>query len=561
MLPLQQWILEQIPELRTLCEKYTYQFPNFNLENFEKDVLDFMVRTPIIGPFSAGKTSLINALLGEKLLSVELTPETAFPAEIRYAEEEFFILLQDGKKKKILKKTDLKNTEEFYGENHNFLFDIRLPNADLKAFPHLCIVDLPGWDSGIEKHSQAIDNYVKKSIAYILVISVEDGTLPQTIQNLLSELRLHKMEVGLLISKSDLKPQQDTEAVLEKISQELKTIMGKNPFEARFVSARKKQIEGFKEILFGLEKKTEKIFHSKYGFLFSEVLQQIHEFLKIQLNEENFDAESIELEKENLKKDLETIEKTLESETESLRGEIQLCRKNILNEIETSLCGSLEELTWVIYNNGDVNGLVGTKIRIGLSNGLDRDFYPRLQKYFSRVEEAIPNSLSFSFHLNLKLPDEDIDTSGLRRSIMEGIVDLLEILKIQYPALAKFIPALKELLKIFISKSEKKIQKENQLEYIRGEVLNHIIPESLRQLYPSIDKILREQTDRAEDEIRKKIMARKENIENGLKHLEEELKTKKESFEKKQGDIEKDCMKITAMLRDLLKKESSEGIK
>ena len=67
---------------------------------------EFHVVTPVVGKFSAGKSSLLNALLGKSRLGkdylhTQITPETAVPTEIRYGSEERIILhRKDGTRKK-----------------------------------------------------------------------------------------------------------------------------------------------------------------------------------------------------------------------------------------------------------------------------------------------------------------------------------------------------------------------------------------------------------------------------------------------------------------------------
>ena len=45
--------------------------------------------TPVIGAFSAGKSTLLNSFLQKDYLAVDITPETALATELRYCEEEY----------------------------------------------------------------------------------------------------------------------------------------------------------------------------------------------------------------------------------------------------------------------------------------------------------------------------------------------------------------------------------------------------------------------------------------------------------------------------------------
>ena len=67
---------------------------------------------PIVGSFSAGKSSLINALIGEPLLPVAITPETALPTELRFADKEWLQAVRsDGKEERHLV-SDLRAVQE-----------------------------------------------------------------------------------------------------------------------------------------------------------------------------------------------------------------------------------------------------------------------------------------------------------------------------------------------------------------------------------------------------------------------------------------------------------------
>ncbi|MDP3372687.1 MAG: hypothetical protein Q8S34_00490, partial [Hydrogenophaga sp.] len=99
MFKIQELLLQTLPIANALTAKYN---PPAEMKNvvstqdvFENSVRNFIVRTPVVGGFSAGKSRLLNAFAHqegqEPLFSVEVTPETAVPAELGYGENDQFI--------------------------------------------------------------------------------------------------------------------------------------------------------------------------------------------------------------------------------------------------------------------------------------------------------------------------------------------------------------------------------------------------------------------------------------------------------------------------------------
>ena len=83
MFPLQRHLCAAQPTLHALFGRYA--FPTEKLDQLAAQAEHFVVRVPVVGSFSAGKSTLLNALLGERLLGVGVDPETSVPAELRYA--------------------------------------------------------------------------------------------------------------------------------------------------------------------------------------------------------------------------------------------------------------------------------------------------------------------------------------------------------------------------------------------------------------------------------------------------------------------------------------------
>ena len=61
----------------------------YNRRFYEEKINNTELIVPVVGGFSAGKSTLINQFLGENILSTALTPETALATELRYSENSY----------------------------------------------------------------------------------------------------------------------------------------------------------------------------------------------------------------------------------------------------------------------------------------------------------------------------------------------------------------------------------------------------------------------------------------------------------------------------------------
>lgn len=550
MFPLQSWMLQHFKEVRSLCESCS--LPVNTLETLERDVQDFRVRVPLIGPFSAGKSSLINALLEEKLLGVEVDPETALPTEIRYSSEEaFYLYMKDQTRRPVSR--DLLKAREFsaFGQNPSHLSAL-LASDKLSAWPHLCLVDMPGWDSGIEAHSAVIDNYLSRSLAYVLVLPVSDGTLQASLHSLLSELNLHAMPVFVLISKADQKTPEDGGAVLEKIRHEMAGIMKKSPFTTDLISSRKKNIAAFIKSLDSLEQQAESLFAKSCGARMVQELGMIQSHIAILLNEENLDAEAITLRQEHLKAEMKAFEEKMNREYDRLKEQIPPCCERILSMVEAELSGSLENLTTAALHGGDMEALVGQRVRSACTRGIQSEFEPRMQKYFHTLEGLLPEDLTRSFHVSLEgLEAQGTEGMGsIKTGLRTTLTTLLLAMKAN-PLLALITPLLFGIFDLFMGKAEKRIAEEKRREEARQQVLHTLIPGVLSRLSPLLVRGMEKQVETVQEDIRGSITRHRESMEQALQTLAGELKQSQAEFEARRAARIRDRERLQALIAHL----------
>lgn len=135
-----------------------------------KDAVDTMpLLVPVVGEFSAGKSTMLNNLIGKDILSVSMKPETAIPAELYYSADEYDEgVYTDGRAERI---TDVAQAAGKYACVRRYI-----NSSFLKTIEPIVLVDMPGFDSPVNEHSTAIFSYLDRGIHYAVLIPADGGT-------------------------------------------------------------------------------------------------------------------------------------------------------------------------------------------------------------------------------------------------------------------------------------------------------------------------------------------------------------------------------------------------
>ena len=120
-----------MPTIHNLYKKYQLDTSKFSelIHNSQ----EFKVRIPFIGSFSAGKSSLINALLAQKLLAVEIDPASNLATEISFAKTNQILGFKDNQFIKELSFEQLK-AQDFDDLGANGHVEVKLNNPVFTTF-------------------------------------------------------------------------------------------------------------------------------------------------------------------------------------------------------------------------------------------------------------------------------------------------------------------------------------------------------------------------------------------------------------------------------------------
>ncbi|MDM8528364.1 dynamin family protein [Anaerolineales bacterium HSG24] len=148
--------------------------------------LDELFLLVVVGEFNAGKSALINTLLGEMVLKEGVTPTTAQINVLKYG-----------------------------AKSNRVVADIHLHHLTepLEFLRHINIVDTPGTNAIIQEHQEITEEFVPRSDLVLFVTSA-DRPFTESERNFLSRIREWGKKVIIIINKIDI---FDTEADIQKV--------------------------------------------------------------------------------------------------------------------------------------------------------------------------------------------------------------------------------------------------------------------------------------------------------------------------------------------------------
>src|SRR6266511_2778129 len=171
--------------------------------------LDELFLLVIAGEFNSGKSSFINALLGDKVLAEGVTPTTDRITLLRYGPDPAETPLEE------------------------FLLDRAFPADVLRR---LTIVDTPGTNAIIRRHEELTRDFIPRSDLVLFVTSA-DRPFTESERAFLAAIQEWGKKIVIVLNKVDLLEPHEVEQVVGFIRENTRDLLGFTP-EIFPVSAR-----------------------------------------------------------------------------------------------------------------------------------------------------------------------------------------------------------------------------------------------------------------------------------------------------------------------------------
>ena len=544
-----------IEKVIKIAEKYDIKKSKEDFELILKESNEFKINVVFIGSFSAGKSALLNRLIGKNLLEESQAPETAIATELHDSLKEYVVLNKnDGSKQIITSKISKEDIEE-----SNYI-EYHVSSENIKKLSDYTIVDTPGFDSGIERHNKALMQYIGAGTAYILVVDVEKGTLSKSVLDFIDEIAGYEADIIIALNKCDKKNKEEIEMIKLGIEKSLKL----NFFKEIPLVETSIFYEDISEKLYNMIKKfdPQDLYEKNIMRLFSDKVQILLNGIELIRKNEEFDEEKYNKEIESREKIKQSMIENFSNEKEKIKNDLNNRQKyEILDSLNTELLANIDKLI-ASYKGGEdlfkrrIIEIIRPNLIKKVEN-ISKDLFSDLVENISinniniednsiDIEEVVSNLASqlkglennnfmrLSERKNFKIGNsEEIDKFS---NIYMGITSALAIAtNIVAPALelvVVFLPVIIKLMNSIFGNSEE--------EQLRTEIQNKVIPEILKNLEDKVGQVLyalsEEMIQNLNDNINEILTVENEALEKmKAKKLEE-----KEKFNKFIEDIDKD---------------------
>ena len=513
-----------------------YELPTDAIKTNLEEIDNFKVTTPVIGGFSTGKSSMLNAILGKNLLGTQITPETAIPTEIYYGENRA-LLYNNGIIEEITVE-QYKDTE--LNSNVTQLVKLEYNSDFLQQIKAVNIVDMPGFDSGIELHNKAIDNYLPKSLAYIVTFSADEPVIKESIANFLRELKLHEVPVYIVITKCDKVTDEQLIECTAFIKKSVHTLLGVDNVRIACVkSKRDKNVDEIKEILLEIQEQCEQIFDKSFSIKLNNSVILIEKYILSRINNKELSTSELESKEKELEKNIADSLKKLTKEKDSFDNQLKKCIETIKVKIGSDLSSASSTLETMILNGNDIKEKVNMIVRNAVMTGIKSEFEPKLQKYLKNVTGLIDVNIILDTELNLdglKIAADHLVKEIIVKSIPVVLAAIGGVLGGPIGAIVGGAIAI--FVETFFKSKQERDKRELARQKVQGDIIPHIADEAGRCVETELIAYVQQINEEIQTDIKKQSDIMKKALEDIKKHRQAEEQLQKGQFNELNSDLE-----------------------
>lgn len=472
---------------------------------------DSYIKVPFVGDFSAGKSSLINSYMGVDLLPTDVAPQTAVSYELYYSKNEKLDVYHNGSLKLSTSLGEIANLDVVPGD----IVKVFIDNDPVRKLneANIVIVDMPGIDSGIEAHNNAIMNYIAEGTHFIIVMECTTGSFRNSSISFIQEIKKYGLSLSVLLSKADKLPEQELNNNKSFIEAQAKSIIDES-VTVGVTSAAENFHSDLDKVLASIN--ANEYIDKKYKARVQAYIENIISELRLQMKLLLSDTDNLSKQIEQIKAEKASAMVSLEEKSKEAQ-DVSMSADDILNDVRDALLSKADYLANIIFSSKNDQKILTDEIMHIIRPVLIESFKREIGEYQETIGTSIVN---FSVKVDAIINDSDnvlyqgaqeiynkvFDTAtveGLVKTGFDKLTDMLSNYKafsvlltslgrVLGPVLVIAVNFVPDLIRAIFGKSDQKKKDE-----IAAKLTGEAIPKIVESLRNDVEKMLTEQRTEA----------------------------------------------------------------
>lgn len=362
---------------------------------------------PLVGEFSAGKTTLINSLTDAKQLETATKPTTATIFEIHFGCDSCYAEVYDDKggKMRVDDMSSLKN------ENLGDSLVVNVFDTSTRIPSNIVLVDTPGLSSEDPRHRQTLIDFLPNADGILLVVDINQQ-ITRSLTDFINMMNMAQRPVFLVLTKCDTKAATELERAKQYIADNSKLPLSR----LVCVSAAKDDMDELCHLLDAIQaekgKILEKVNEQRLTDIVKAMAAHIDELLTVSSSDKELENAIRDKEQE-----LKKIDRTIERLIDSSRFDIESIERDIERKFQDTAFERLDVIaaSKSTNYNGEAISAINNMASICLNdfrNSVERIIAEKARQQNSSGEVMMQSSL------------QDVDMSQLAISGLSFDLDL-----------------------------------------------------------------------------------------------------------------------------------------
>lgn len=348
---------------------------------------------PLIGEFSAGKTSLINALTDSKVLEIASLPTTATLYQIIFGAPENKAVALTAEGEEVELQLDALKNDELKKYPTVTLFD-----TSTKVPKDIIFVDTPGLSSPDPKHREVLTSILPQVDAILLTVDANQA-VTRSLIDFVKSMRLAEKPIYLILNKIDTKSSSELQDLKRGIARDVDL-----PIDSLVcASAYANNISELQQLLTKIQAEKTQIIAKVDALRTKELVGELRSFIAEVLRSSSSPKElkeAVRAQERELERLQNNIRQLMERVEEKLSDKIDETQSSLRTQLWSSLNGILSK-KGISYNQEINEEVVRVKTIL-------------LQNFTRQVATTIREVNASSRDICVQLPSaETIDLSQL----------------------------------------------------------------------------------------------------------------------------------------------------